>query len=260
MTMPAIPDAVCTLVFAWRTFQTAPLVVAANREEATDRPAGPPRLRTGPRQYLAPQDLVANGTWIGYNAADVFVALTNRRTEFEGTRSRGLLVRDALTAESAVAAAESVRKDIEGTRYAGFNIAIIDPSTAVIIEWDGEVRDHSLDPGVHVLANGGRNGDDDLASAVADRITPVDADDPRAWLSRANAVLSDHTLGTCRHENGYGTVSSSHLLADESGRIRYEFAAGAPCETDHRTVFDGHLRRPKSESRSASGKSTSPSE
>ncbi|MDR9382369.1 MAG: NRDE family protein, partial [Natronomonas sp.] len=53
----------CTLIVAWRVFDDAPVCVAANRDEATDRPSSPPRVREGDRPVLAPRDERAGGTW-----------------------------------------------------------------------------------------------------------------------------------------------------------------------------------------------------
>jgi len=69
---------VCTLVFAWQVFPDAPVVAAANRDEALDRPSTPPEVIEDSPRIVAPRDEEAGGTWIGYNEAGVFVAITNR--------------------------------------------------------------------------------------------------------------------------------------------------------------------------------------
>jgi uncharacterized protein with NRDE domain len=64
---------------ATRVWPEAPLVVAANRDEALDRPSGPPRrYPLGERSVLAPEDKVGGGTWLGVNDQGLFVGITNR--------------------------------------------------------------------------------------------------------------------------------------------------------------------------------------
>ena len=88
----------CTLVIAWQALSDAPVAVAANRDEALDRPSSPPSVREGDPRVVAPRDDEAGGTWIGYNERGLFVGLSNRWTDEgpEGERSRGLLVDDLL--------------------------------------------------------------------------------------------------------------------------------------------------------------------
>ena len=98
----------CTLILLDRVVPGFPVVVAANRDEFFARPAAPPALfpsTEGKPAYLAPQDLEAGGTWMGVNASGLFVGLTNRPVAVRdpSARSRGLLVLDALGAETAEA-------------------------------------------------------------------------------------------------------------------------------------------------------------
>ena len=72
------------------------LLVAANRDEAFDRPSAPPaEVEDG---IVAGRDLLAGGTWLGYNRHGLFVAVTNRKEPAPAPNalSRGLLAREAL--------------------------------------------------------------------------------------------------------------------------------------------------------------------
>src|SRR5580700_6303093 len=93
----------CTLVVAVGQFPGFPLVVAANRDERLDRLATPPRLWPGAMPFVAPRDEVAHGTWLGINAAGLFVGITNRfGVPADPTKaSRGGIVLDALSAPDA---------------------------------------------------------------------------------------------------------------------------------------------------------------
>ena len=176
----------CTLVIAWRAFADAPVAVAANRDEAVDRPSEPPaELEPG---VVAPRDAEAGGTWVGYADASggeggedpsrdrdegaregdgtegptgsgLFVGITNRWVEgLAAERSRGLLVRDCLRAASAEDAARVVEESCRDYEYDGFNLVLADANAALLIEWDGRLSVTTLDPGVHVIGNVGHDG------------------------------------------------------------------------------------------------------
>jgi uncharacterized protein with NRDE domain len=241
---------VCTLVIVWNAFDEAPVVVAANRDEALDRPSSPPSARGGSPTVVAPRDERAGGTWIGYNDAGVFVGLSNRwvDADLEGERSRGLLVRDALGHESAESAARAVESAVRGAEYDGFNLLLADQNAAVIMEWDGQLSVRNLQPGVHVVVNVGANGDYRIPSARADAgerqatnagrlreaLQPEPGEAAAAWLDRAGETISDHEYGVCVHGDGFGTRSSSLIAIGED--TRYEFADGPPCQADYLPV------------------------
>jgi hypothetical protein len=257
---------VCTLTLAWRTFAD-PVVVAANRDEAVDRPADPPGPFPGEPGVVAPRDREAGGTWIGYNEDGVFAGVTNRWVAVNGEdrRSRGQLVLDCLRAESAESAARHVERAVDADAYAGFNLVVADANAAFLCEWDGRLSVTPLTPGVHVVVNvGAALGG---GSAVTDRffvperrpdlgqrqaenarrvratLTPAPGEDAAAWLDRAADVLADHEYGVCVHGDdgdpdappeGFGTRSSSLLRLGTDPW--FAFADGPPCETSYRTV------------------------
>ena len=67
----------CTLIVDFQQHPDAPVVVAANRDEALDRPAT--GLRHWPGEpFLAPRDERAGGTWLGLTRSGMFVGVTNR--------------------------------------------------------------------------------------------------------------------------------------------------------------------------------------
>ena len=226
----------CTLVLAWQAVDDAPVVVAANRDEATDRPAEPPAIyRTAP-DAVAPRDAEAGGTWIGYNAAGLVVGITNRWVDREGGRSRGQLVADCLGRRSASNAVDHVRAATREDRYAGFNLVVADADRAALLEWDGTLAVTEFDPGVHVVVNVGANGA---------CLEPTDGETAGEWRERAAAALGDHEYGVCVHGDGFGTRSASLIeLGGESGTAgsngdtvgRYWFADGPPCETEFERV------------------------
>jgi uncharacterized protein with NRDE domain len=242
---------VCTLTLAWQVFTDAPVVAAANRDEADDRPSEPPQLLEHDPRVVAPRDAEAGGTWLGYNEHGVFVAVTNRWVEVErsGERSRGLLVRDALRQPTAEDAARLVERELRERAYEGFNLALVDENAAILLEWDGHLRVRNLEPGVHVVVNVG--ADDDFfvperrpevgiqqaenARDLRAHLQPEPGESSGAWLDRAAAAIRDHEFGACVHGDGFGTRSSSLVSIGEGG-TSYRFAPGPPCVTEYRPV------------------------
>jgi uncharacterized protein with NRDE domain len=245
---------VCTLAVAWRALADAPVAVAANRDEALDRPSEPPARRSfGGAAVVAPRDARAGGTWVGYSEHGVVVAVTNRwGVGVEGERSRGLLVGDALGARSAATARETVETAVGRDEYAGFEMVVADADDAALLEWDGRLRVRPLAPGTSVVVNVGAAlpdgetfGDetDDRAAAqvrnarrLRDHLAAGEGERADAWLDRAGAALSDHGFGACVHGDGFGTRSSSLLALRADGGRTYRFADGPPCETPYRAV------------------------
>lgn len=244
----------CTLAIAWRVFEDAPVVAAANRDEAFDRPSDPPVVLQRDPPVIAPRDREAGGTWIGLRGDGRFVAITNRWDgPRDGERSRGLLVRDALLAETTGEVLEGVETAVTSEGYAGFNLLVADDESAEWFAWNGELRRRSFEPGLHVLVNVGADGSYRLppdrraagrrqaesAEAVRTALDPDGIDGASAWLDRAATVLADHDVGACVHGDGFGTRSSSLV---RTGRTpTYRFADGPPCRTPYRSVpLEGH--------------------
>jgi uncharacterized protein with NRDE domain len=240
---------VCTLIVAWQVFEDTPICVAANRDEAVDRPSSPPSVRAGDPAILAPRDERAGGTWIGYNEADVLTAVTNRWVPGDGERSRGLLVEDCLGKRSASAAIDTVESELQRRSYAPFHLFVTDEQTChlVVHDGDGDGTTHQLSPGVHVIVNVGFDGEwfvperrpeaGRQQARNAERVGEVlraNIDTAAEWTERAGTILGDHEYGVCIHGNGFGTRSSS-LIRLGTERV-FEYADGPPCEADFRRV------------------------
>ena len=261
----------CTLTLAWQVFSDAPVVVAANRDEALDRPAEPPGRYAAEPTVVAPRDAEAGGTWIGANEHGVFAGVTNRWLDapLAGERSRGLLVGDVLAHEGAEEAVRAVEREVTEREYDGFNLVVADERAAFLLEWDGHLYVRQFEPGVHVVVNVGASdaavipssraeyGEQQAEDArrVAEALAPEPAEGAVAWRERAAAVLGDHDYGVCVHGDGYGTRSSSLLTLFRAGasgadgatggsreagdagwRLDYDFADGPPCETEFEPV------------------------
>jgi uncharacterized protein with NRDE domain len=231
----------CTLAVAFQTEPGLPLLVAANRDEALDRPASGPALREGPVPFLAPRDARAGGTWLGLNARGLFVGITNRygRPPDPDRASRGALVWEALGHRSAVAL-HAALAELDPRRFNPFHLLYADRQAAFVTWSDGETRtQRQLEPGVHVVTERSfdavprveREARLRAAWAQAAVRRPEDLERLREAM-----VLHDPETrlgGTCVHAEhlNYGTRSSLLLaLADDPTRSRLLWAEGRPCE------------------------------
>lgn len=246
----------CTILFARKQFAEAPIAIAANRDESPDRPATPPRVVDGDPRILMPVDERAGGTWMGINEHRLFAIVANRWTDAElaGNRSRGLLVRNVLETVSLEEAVSVVRSATAADEYEGFALLVATPDEATVFTWDGVLREHPIEPGIHVLVNVGMDGSYEIpeerrsigerqveaadqlrADLTTDRDETVDE-----WLDRAGRALGDHEYGACIHHERYGTVSSSLVSIGVDGEVEWSYADGPPCKSAFGRV-DGQI-------------------
>lgn len=149
----------CLIVFAWQVIPGMPLIAAANRDEAYDRPAAPAGWWTEHPDIYAGRDLRGGGTWLGVTRGGRFAALTNIRDPFdrrENAPSRGALAVDFL------AGADSPQDYVgqlagRAAAYNGFNLLVGDSEQMIWYSNGREVDPRNgkpLTPGVYGLSNG----------------------------------------------------------------------------------------------------------
>ena len=226
----------CTLIVATGLWPSLPLLVAANRDEALDRPAETPavRVRDGVR-ILAPRDLQAGGTWLGLNEHGVFIGLTNRfgRPPNKALRSRGTLVMAMLscpTAEEAYARARDLDPEAEN----GFHLVMADRNQAFLAYNDGAaLTAHPLAPGWHVVTE--RSFD-----AAPTAREPLIKDVLAGWPADIPDDAALKGLLSLRQPNGfdgvlvevpahnYGTRSSTIVRLARDGFSTFLHADGPP--------------------------------
>ncbi len=244
----------CTLAIYRNVSQRYPLVIAANRDELLDRPTLAPAPLTESPAVVAGRDVRAGGTWLGCRVAPPFLAagLLNRRSpdpaqpSSPGARSRGQLCLLALGSGSVGEALARIEREPLAS-YGQFNLLIAEPERAVVLD-NGAARLHQtvLGPGLSVLTNLDVNDPrcPRLASAFPafEEVAGTLASEPPLGtvtdlLAR---VLSDHASSldpggdnpfarVCIHREGYGTRSSTILVLQHDGRVRYFHAEGPPC-------------------------------
>lgn len=144
----------CLILFAWKTQQDFPLVVAANRDEWHRRPAAAAAWWSAHPDLLAGQDLQAYGTWLGVTRAGKFAAITNFREPSQNksnSPSRGQFAVDFLSGQ------KSPREYLEelathASDYNGFNLLLADRENMFYFS-SVENRIEQVAPGVHGLSN-----------------------------------------------------------------------------------------------------------
>ncbi len=221
----------CTLVFLRRPGHHWPLILAANRDEMTDRPWQPPARHWPDRpQVLAGLDELAGGTWLGLNDDGVVAAVLNRRGSLgpeDGKRSRGELVLEALDHAEAEAAAAALLH-LDPRAYRTFNLVIADAENCYWLrnrgdDGPGRIEIDAPLPGLSMLTAG------DLDDRTSPRIRtylprfrdaeaptpdPETGGDWTAWqtLLRSRAYdAEDGPMGamSLATDNGFATVCSS---------------------------------------------------
>ncbi len=228
----------CTLIVATGVWQAAPLVVAANRDEALKRPAEGPglRMRQGVR-ILAPRDLEAGGTWLGLNGEGLFVGLTNRfgAGGRSGTRSRGLLVLDMLSRSTLDAALEALMQ-LSPERHNGFHLVLADQERAHLLVNDGQRHHHfELEPGVHVVTERSLGAAPTQRPGLVGREVrnlfgpslPTSA----AWAGLLRTRSAEPLEGICVNEStlDYGTRSSTIVqLGQRADQLKMLHSDGPP--------------------------------
>lgn len=253
----------CLLAIHFRSFAEAPLAAAANREEFFSRASLPPRLLAAsgaaPR-VLCGVDALAGGTWLGVNEQGVFVAVTNRRKTNvpSAPRSRGQLCLDLLGCRSAEAAGRLAAAELSSGRYAGANFICADAETAEVIHAGDWLERRTLAPGLHLIANGDLDEQDDSRLALARELFSArPAATAAEFLAAAQQVCGHYLADSSPARPSIvlraadrGTVSSTLVsLAADPRQAVYRFAAGPPDRTPFadysqllRSLCDGSAR------------------
>ncbi len=253
----------CTVVVLRRPDHEWPLILAANRDEALDRPWQPPARHWPDRpEVTAGLDELAGGTWLGVNDHGVVAGILNRHGSLgpaEGYRSRGELPLEALDHADASSAAEAL-SHLDGDAYRTFNMVVADNEDAYWLRHAGAA--HGSSRGVEVLP----------IPAGVSMITSEDLNDPsfprvHTYLPRfRKAKVPDPETGDWEEwhrllasrlhdpEDGpggamtivnefrdFGTVSSSLIALPfrdaENRRPIWLFAAGGPDKAEFLPIF-----------------------
>jgi len=229
-----------------------PLLLAAVRDEFTDRAWDPPGAHwvASAPALLGGRDRTAGGTWLAVRPDPPAVAaiLNGVRLgplEYGARPSRGGLPLAALTSAAPLEAT-----DLAG--YDGFHLVMGTADRVEVWSWDGHRLAHQqISPGDHIVVNAGVDTvDDPLVPHFAPLLAATPSPDPRPGLSTADAwdgwvdLLTGDGLAPddaraliVRREidvldsastrtRTYGSTSASLIAIGRSG-VRYDFT-GTP--------------------------------
>jgi uncharacterized protein with NRDE domain len=221
-----------------------PLLLGAVRDEFADRAWDPPG-RHWDGALVGGRDRVAGGTWLAVDptAPAVAALLNGRRLPVppDGRRpSRGGLPLSALTRPPADPG-PPLPEGAELARYDGFHLLRATVDRVDVWSWDGLTpTHHRLDPGDHVIVNGGVDVDTPLVDRLLTALAGLPTTDPRpgrptaeAWhgwvdLMAGNGIdpTDPRALIVRRifQNRVYGSTSAS-LVALSARAARYEFTA-----------------------------------
>ncbi|HXF65541.1 MAG TPA: NRDE family protein [Burkholderiales bacterium] len=145
----------CLILLAWRAHPAFPLVLAANRDEAYDRPSAAAAFWPDAPQVYGGRDLDKGGTWLGVSTAGRIAVVTNfrdgRSSPRPDARSRGELTAGFLRG-SEDPRDYLARIASRASEYNGFTLIVGDRERL----WWYSNRGHGIGeiaPGVHALSN-----------------------------------------------------------------------------------------------------------
>jgi uncharacterized protein with NRDE domain len=219
-----------------------PLIVAANRDEAYQRPTQAAAFWSDHPHLLAGRDLEKGGTWMGVTTTGRFAALTNYRdplTRKTSAPSRGLLVSGFLTGVSSSSDYLAALLP-ERHRYEDFNLVVGD-GNALCYLGSRDERVHQLQPGIYgvsnhlmntpwpkvtlakqgfsALLNASRIAPDSLFALLMDRSIPLDHELPDTGVG----IEWERQLGPIFIASpGYGTRSSTVVLLSADGWVDFQ--------------------------------------
>ncbi|MFO0914454.1 MAG: NRDE family protein [Pirellulales bacterium] len=258
----------CLLALQYRLVPESPILVAANREEFYERPSAPPSIQSGKPRILCGTDQQAGGTWLGVNQNGMLVAVCNRRRTVPTypTRSRGVLCRELLKADSATAARDMAMEELSSGKYDGANYVCVDFDSGWIVHGGDEVEAVRLEDGLNIVSNGDVNDPRDERVQMCRRLLTLQTlDSPVKFLAVASKVFarSPSTPGRpsmVTRDRDRGTVSSTLIALGKKPRDAiYQYAGGPPDETRYedyspllRDILSRGLREAKARTKSAS--------
>lgn len=181
----------CLIAFAIHADPACPLLIAANRDEALDRPTAPLHRWTLPdgQEVVGGRDLRDGGTWLGVTPAGRVAMLTNVRegVPVKGERSRGELVTRWLMGDIGW---DTFGQGLEPHAYGGFNLVVGDFSQgfwACISNRDPQRPHHDSERRLHAQPLG--SGVYGLSNAALDTPWPK-TQRLKAALARSLAELN----------------------------------------------------------------------
>jgi uncharacterized protein with NRDE domain len=227
----------CLLAIQYRSVPEAPILVAANREEAYDRPSLVPSIQPGKPRVLSGIDARAGGTWLGVNQNGLFVGAANRPRVFvpAAPKSRGLLCRDLLRANSARQAIDMAMEELTANKYDGVNFIIADAESGWAVHGGDDPHVVELIDGLNIISNFDLNEVRDERQKLARRLLTLQTlDSAVKFLAVASKAFARPPAAPDRpgmvvKGKERGTVSSTLIALGKKPRDAiFQYANGSP--------------------------------
>jgi len=227
----------CLLAIQYRSVPEAPILVAANREEAYDRPSLVPAIQPGKPRVLSGVDARHGGTWLGVNQNGLFVGACNRQKAIAtlGPRSRGLLCKELLRVNSARQAVDLAMEELLSGKYEGVNFVIADAESGWVVHGSEDPEVEELEEGLNIISSYDVNDPRDERQKLARRLLTLQTlDSAVKFLAVASKAFarppaSPDRPGMVVHGKERGTVSSTLIALGKKPRDAiFQYAAGSP--------------------------------
>lgn len=227
----------CLLAIQYRSVPEAPILVAANREEAYDRGSLLPSIQAGKPRILCGIDTKAGGTWLGVNQQGLFVGVCNRHKMLSpmAPKSRGVLCREMLRTNSSRQAVDLAMEELSSGKYDGANFIIADQESGWVVHGGDEVEVVELPDGLSIISSGDVNDVRDERGKLCRRLLTLQTlDSAVKFLARASQAFSrppapEGRPGMVNRGKERGTVSSTLIALGKKPRDAiFQYASGAP--------------------------------
>ncbi len=224
------------LAIVYHLVPESPILVAFNRDSSFEQVFPNPSIQSGKPRVLASTDK-NGGTCLGINQNGLFVGMTSRRKrEGLGARkSRHMLVREILKADSARAGLDLAMEELHSDQYRGANYVIADPESGWVVHGGNDLNACELGQGLSIVTDADVNSSRDARGSMAQRLLTLQTlDSPVKFLAIASKVLARSPIAPDRpsmvvREKDFGTVSSTLIAVGKKPRDAiYQYANGAP--------------------------------
>lgn len=200
----------CVIALAWHAHPDWRLVVAANRDEAHDRPTADLNEWPG-SDIIAGRDLRSGGSWLGVNGHKPrFAGVTN--VADQGKRdpnapSRGRLVQHFLE--------DGGGPEADARRMNPFNLILANEREAVFVTNRPNLICQVLQPGVHGTSNGAKPADRERTGRLKEAMAQLLGGEPKTTEELLDQLMDALDDREPNQPADRGSAASSRLFVQD---------------------------------------------
>jgi phosphopantothenoylcysteine decarboxylase/phosphopantothenate--cysteine ligase len=238
----------------YKKFEGFPIIALHNRYAVKGTVEQPPRKNMWKHLIFCPVDVTSQGTWIGFNDAGLFAAVTDQHTEpvEQVKRSRGKLIMDVLgNFSNSVEALEYLKRELKIGGYKKGNFILLDKDHGFHVIYDEEVIVREVEKGDYVVSNLAPIEGRKLSKAIhkilkeasvrrnraLKLLSDISEDDVSKLVEKLMSVAKDHEhglseLSICYHSEEEMETTSSTIVAmgRELKDSKFLYVKGNPCK------------------------------